>query len=294
MWLVAILAVCVNFLGFARAARVRTEDLGLDVLTNESCTDTDSFCTLHLDTWCTNEAAQDTCVRSCCGVLAGPHYGNSYAAEQKRALQQNMKAMGSWDTVCSTQCPVEEEYAVEKGGEANDADKENITENGSYVGAENESGVGNVSVLPAENTTENGSEVIAFENTTENTTDNTTDNTTENTTENASEGGAEVEEALLEAVSATGVDGLKNETCADKDSFCTLHLDTWCTKEAAQDTCVRSCCGVLAGPHYGNSYAAEQKRALQQKMNAMGSWNTVCSAQCPVEEEDAVEEGDAI
>ena len=78
----------------------------------------------------------------------------------------------------------------------------------------------------------------------------------------------------------------KDEACTDKDSFCALHLDTWCTNEAAQGTCVRSCCGVLTGPHYGNSHAAEKKRELQQKLKAMGSWDTVCSAQCPVGEED--------
>merc|ERR1719373_1160882 len=113
-----------------------------------------------------------------------------------------MKDMGSWDSVCSAQCPVKEaEGAIAPATEEYDS---------------------------------------------------------------SSQG------ALLQAAA-------KNESCTDADSFCSLHVDTWCTSEAAQGNCVRSCCRVLAGPHYGHSYEAGKKRD-------MGSWDSVCSAQCPVKE----------
>merc|ERR1719188_2261969 len=63
---------------------------------------------------CAHEAVQGSCTRTCCSVLTGPHVGTDYDAKQKRAIQEKMQAMGSWEGVCSAQCPAEDSLAVMK------------------------------------------------------------------------------------------------------------------------------------------------------------------------------------
>jgi len=100
----AILIACLSLPAQARRGSESAHDIELDT---SGCVDKDSFCRLHLD-MCAHEAVQGSCTRTCCSVLTGPHVGTDYDAKQKRAIQEKMQAMGSWEGVCSAQCPVED------------------------------------------------------------------------------------------------------------------------------------------------------------------------------------------